>query len=135
MFKVVTILNAASGAPQYEYASANYGKTYKKGTLLYCNAGNLQNCTATDKPTHICMSDLKEAGLNEVITVIPITPDLVIETQTERSGSNYDIGSKYALLIKDGFAVGIDFVTSNGVATIHQNDIAPGRKRVRVRFV
>lgn len=102
--------------PPWEYLPCS-AITPKIGMALVLSSGQLAIATGTTKPQYIS-AITKEAACTagEIIPVIPVTPDLVLETTLSADGTSLNVGSSVTLHASNGMQV--TATTTNGVFKI-----------------
>ena len=134
MFSFIRILNAPSNAIEPIKQLTTAGVAYSYGALLTLTNGRLTHCTANDKPLFIA-GETAGADEKELITVYPISPDMLFRAPTSSTPALLKIGSKLTLNIVDGVAVGVGGASEGGVATLVDNRGAiRSGDQVTVRF-
>ena len=109
--------NTADGhIPPWEYLPCST-ITPKLGMALTLSSGQLVIATGTTKPQYISAVNRTSAcSSGEIIPVIPLTPDLVLETSLSADGTALNIGDSVTLHGSDGLRV--TATTTNGIFKI-----------------
>ena len=135
MFKLIKIITSGKNVPEIMAVRPTHKGAFKAGTLLTCDDGYAVNCTATDKPLYVAAESIAEAETTDLLKVYPITENMIFETSSDGYPSYLNVGEKYTLSIKNGFATGVTTTSEGGVATIVEKmDAAYIGDKILVRF-
>ena len=93
---------------------AKSGESYQIGEALVITDGKATKCSATVKPTHMCVKD-QAANESETVLVYPISSTMVFETTLTAAPDNLAVGSKVTL---SADALGVTATTASGVCEI-----------------
>ena len=106
------------------------GENYSIGEALTITAGKATKCTATTKPTHMCVRDQK-ADAEPTVLVYPISGTMVFETHITAAPTGLATGSKVTL---SADALGVTATTTSGVCEIVDVRNAAAGDLVTVKF-
>ena len=117
MFKLIKILNSGVNVPEISKLEKPSSLKIKRGSALILNGGLAANCSETQAPAYIAISDA-DNGTEEVVCHA-VNSDMLFETTVNASPEALLIGNKVTLgKDSDSNICCVSATTASGVATI-----------------
>ena len=132
MFILKRILSSGSNVPEPQTLPATPDVSYKYGAAIVLREGIAFNTMAGEVPTYICCETATNAS---EVTCYAITPNMIFEAPIKGAPTNLYVGDKVKISTEQGYAMGVNDVTTDGYITIFDlNGAKKSGDKIYVRF-
>lgn len=127
MFKLKTIANSGTSAPETIRLPKIAGKTFRPGELLRLESSRLNYCTSTSYPDYVSLGTFSGSDA----LCFAVTEDMIFDCECNDKTKVPVIGDRYDIYADSTSALELGDMNSEGAAII----LAVNGKTISVRFV